>query len=878
MGEVYRARDTRLDRLVAIKILPGDMALDPEERERLRTEARAVSAINHPHICTLHDIGHQERPAAGTMAIEYLVMELLQGETLAERLVRGPLPLDQILRTGMEIASALDAAHAQGVTHRDLKPSNVMLMKAGVKLLDFGIAKIHRGAVVVGVATQKIDSSATADGQIVGTWQYMAPEQLEGKDIDARADIFALGAVLYEMATGRRAFEGQTRASLTAAIMEREPVPPSSLQPALPHAFDSVVRRCLAKDPEERWQSARDVQFQLRWIAEQGAGSTIGPGRSSGRLAWGFAGVATLVALAAVAVGIERPAADVAPGQFHISLPPGSGLPPREIATTLAVSPDGRHIAFAAAQGSQTRLWVRPLDSLTARSVPGTENARHPFWSPDSRTLGFFADGKLRRVDLSGGPPQVICEAPVDTVPTWGRDDTILFAEAPDQSAHRLGGIYRVSAKGGPVTEVTTVNRARDEREHYWPSFLPDGVHFLYLATIFQKQTASLRHAAYMASLHDQAITHVADVESRMVYAPPGYVVYAQDGALLARGFDSKLGRVTSDPFQIAEQIWYFRPAGMAEFSVSETGVLAYHGGKTVSELVWFDRTGKQLGTIGARASFTNVRLSPDGRKIAVAAIDARSGSSDVWIYDRESEIPIRFTADDVDSTSPVWSADGRHVFFRSILEPPPDVFWKRSDGRGGKELMVQVDGVQGPADVSLDGRYLVYYDMNRISSADLWLLPLFEPRTPAPYLRTRSTEADAHFSPDSRWLAFVSTESGEAEVYVAPIDDPGARQRVSTAGGLGPRWRRDGRELVYLTPNDTFMAVPINPTQGMKAGIPRPLFSPGPVFKGLIGLASEPSYDLTPDGQTFLVNRILEDPVPAPITVILNWPALARR
>jgi serine/threonine protein kinase/Tol biopolymer transport system component len=869
MGEVYRGRDTRLDRIVAIKLLPPEMAADPESRQRLHAEARAVSLLNHPNICALFDIGSND-------AVDFLVMELLQGETLADRVRRGPLPFEQLIRIASEIMMALDAAHAQGVVHRDLKPSNVMLTKTGVKLLDFGIAKVRHTASGSELETRSI-GGVTAEGAVIGTLQYMAPEQLEGQEIDLRVDIFSLGAVLYEMATGQKAFEGRSQASLTAAILEREPPPPSSLVATLPLPFDRLVRRCLSKDPEERWQSARDILFQLKEIANDEAVVRARATDRRTKLAWSLAVLATLSAAVLAIVIWTRPSTTTGTsGTFHISLPPGLTLPSREAGVGLALSPDGTQIAFVAVRNGRPNLWLRALNRLEARLLPGTDEARHLFWSPDGRFIGFFAAGKLQRIDVAGGPPHVICEAPVDTSPSWGPDGTILFALAP--GANRPGGIYRVSAEGGPVTPVTTVDTARGESEHYWPSFLPDGEHFLYMATIADAETASRRHTIFVRSIADSAVTRVADMDSRAVYASPGYLLYAQEGALMARRFDLRTFSISGDPVRLADRLWYVKSIGTAEFSASTNGILAYHGGTTLSELVWFDRSGKQLQTLGSRAWLTDVRMSPDERTVAVAAVDPRFGSADLWMYDRESGIPTRFTFDNL-ASSPVWSSDGSLLFFRSIGQGPPDIYRRRSDGRGEKERLLDLPGVQLPLDVSRDGRYLIYEDANRVTGRDIWRLSLSGAAVPEPYLRTLATESDARVSPDSRWLAFVSTESENPEIYVAPIDDPGRKRRVSVAGGIGPRWRRDGRELVYLDQNtNTLMAVPLTAAEDLKAGVPRALFSPGRVFKNPSPGFIEPYYEMTSDGQSFLVNRIIEDPDLTPITVVLDWTAAVSR
>ena len=560
---------------------------------------------------------------------------------------------------------------------------------------------------------------------------------------------------------------------------------------------------------------------------------------------------------------------------LQISLPAGSRLEPPEAVSSLALSRDGSQIAFVATFDGRNRLWVRPLNSATARPLPGTEDARVPFWSPDGRSIGFFAIGRLLRIDPAGGPPQVICAASVDTAPSWGTDGTILFAQTPDAAQQRSGGIYRVSARGGEIMQVTTVDRSKGESEHYWPSFLPDGVHFFYVSTVTE-EGRDRRHVVFVGSTAAATITRVAHVESRMTFSPTGHVLYGQDGALLARPFDLRTYQLTGDPVSIAERLWYYKPTGLAQYAISDTGVLAYHGGPSLSELVWLDRTGRQIGTMGTSGSYNDVRISPNGREVAVVVVDSRSGSSDISIFDRESGIPTRFTSDPGGASRPVWSTGGDVLFYRMAgANGPPDIYQKRADGRGRHEVRLALDGIQQPMDASSDGRYLVYNDANRATIRDIWLLPLNPPGAPRPYLATTAVEQDARVSPDSRWVAFVSSESGKAEVYVAPIDDPNARRRVSTDGGLAPRWGPGGRELVYLDLNDTLMAMTFAGEPAIKTGRLRPLFAAGRLFRNPGGGFGEPYYDLAPDGQSFLVNRLVHDAAVEPINVVLNWPSL---
>ncbi|MGH9363953.1 MAG: protein kinase domain-containing protein, partial [Thermoanaerobaculia bacterium] len=521
MGEVYKAKDTRLERTVAIKVLPAHLSSSEEMRQRFEREARAISQLSHPHICALYDVGSHE----GT---EYLVMEYLEGETLATRLAKGSLPLDQTLSCGIQIADALDKAHRQGIVHRDLKPGNVMLTKSGVKLLDFGLAKLRQAesepvaSRLSALGTE--GTPLTAEGTLLGTLQYMAPEQLEAKEADARTDIFAFGATLYEMATGRKAFSGTSQASLISAIMTAEPALISTIQPMTPPALDRMVKTCLAKDPDERWQNAHDLMRELRWIAELGSqagvpGPVVARRKSRERFSWGLTAVTLLVALAAVAAAVRyahRAAMLARPMRSSMVLPEKSAL------RAAAISPDGTRVVFVARDSSgRNLLWIRPLDSLAVQPLPGTENPSFPFWSPDSRFIGFFADGKLKKIDASGGPPQTLCDAPVNRGGTWNREGVILFAPVSD------GPIYRVSASGGLPTPVTRLDPSRGETSHRWPFFLPDGQHFLYLVASFggPKEKTGI----YVGSLDSKEEKFLLPANSSVAYAPPGYLLFFRE-------------------------------------------------------------------------------------------------------------------------------------------------------------------------------------------------------------------------------------------------------------------------------------------------------------------------------------------------------------
>jgi Tol biopolymer transport system component len=874
MGQVYRARDSRLDRFVALKILPPAFADHPGRRERFGREARAISALNHPHICAVYDVGDWND-------VPFLVMEYLEGETFAHRLGRGPLPVEQVLACAIEIADALDHAHVHGIVHRDVKPSNVMLTRSGTKLLDFGLASLPTPEPTPAFSTLSMAKELVATGgTIVGTVQYMAPEQLEGKTVDARTDIFAFGALVYEMATGRKAFDGGNQASLVAAILQTAPPPMSTFGPALPPAFDHVISRCLAKDADRRWQTARDLKLELDWIAEQwGSPATSGVPAKGTRiwfgalyrpaLAWSAAAVAGVVAAVAVTLSLWSGSSDDGVMRLSVPLPAGGVIVPHEIRTDLALSPDGRHVAFVVTTEGRTQLWLRSLDASQPRALAGTDGASSPFWSPNSRFIGFVADGGLKKVDANGGPPGFIWEGRLEGVPSWGKDGTIVFSKS-------LDGIYRVSAEGGPATPVTRLDHTQGEVDHLWPHFLPDGRRFLFSSTSRARDEQVSRNI-YVASLDGGRPRLLFPADSRVEYVYPGYLLFVREGTLVAQAFDAKTLQLTGEAVSIADGLHYFRSAANAGFSTSQIGAIAYHAGASTSRLVWFDRKGSEIGTIGTPGVYGSVRISPQGRHLAVEVVDPRSGTSDVWIHDVSREAPTRLTSDLSSEADPVWSPDGRQVVYRSDRGGPPDLHRKTLSGGTSAEVLLKKAGVQRPTDWSSDGRFLTYTEEDRETGHSLWILPLVGDREPKPFLRTRFQEGTATFSPDGHWLAFVSDESGRPEVYVAAVEDIGQKHRISTAGGFTPRWRRDGKELFYVEPGNRFMAVPVSLRGSFAAQVPVQLFRVAHQV-GFTRRIWYTSYDVSGDGEKFLVNVVVEDAAVAPITVVLNWMAVLNK
>ncbi len=881
MGEVYRARDTRLDRTVALKILPEQFSRDPARRERFEREARAISKLNHPHICTLYDIGHQD----GT---DYLVLEYLEGETLAKRLERGPLPTDQLFRISIEVADALDKAHRQGIVHRDLKPGNIMLTKSGAKVLDFGLAKTVPAGLGLPMGAQQavalpsaptVGQPLTREGTLVGTLNYMAPEQLEGKEADARSDIFAFGAVLYEMATGKKAFSGKSAASTMVAILEHEPAPMTD--PArgtlTPAALERLVKTCLAKEPEGRWQTAHDVKLQLQWIAEGPVAPGSSPAGAAGaamgtsplqKSAWGIALVG-LVAAMVFAVAYFRATSSPPRVIRSFILPPetasfDTGGPS---AGPAAVSPDGRRLVFRARDTSgNAALWLRPLDGLTAHPLAGTDGGSFPFWSPDSRSIGFFADGKLKKIDASGGPPQTLCNASEQPRGgTWSRSDEIIFSSDINTP------LYRVPATGGTPIAVTKLDEARHESTHRWPYFLPDGRHFLYYIRLGTASFAA-ESGVYIGSLDSSEPKLLVRSQANGLYVPPGYMLFWREGSLMVQPFDAKGLKPTGEALPIAEAVQFAAGANYAVFSASQNGVLVYQsGGQVGSQLVWFDSQGKQTGSVGGPASRVTPQLSPDGRRVAECLVDAQTGNADIWLEDlARGGAPTRFTFDPAFDWYPVWSPDGHRVVFSSSRKGFFDLFVKDSSGAGNEELQLESKIDKRATDWSRDGHFIAFgaHAPTGKTGWDIWILPLSGDRKPFPFLETPFNEGAATFSPDGHWLAYQSDESGTNQVYVAPFPGPGGKWMVSSGGGQLPRWRCDGKALFYLSRDDKLMVVDIAPKgASVQAGIPRALFQ--------VRLPASPpfgaQYDVAPDGKHFLVRTTGEGST-APLTLVVNW------
>jgi eukaryotic-like serine/threonine-protein kinase len=860
MGEVYRARDTRLDRTVAVKILNAQVVNAAGVRQRFEREAKVISQLQHPHICTLHDVGSE----SGT---DFLVMEYLEGETLSSRVRKGPLGADQVLKIAIEIAAALETAHRAGVIHRDLKPANVMLTKGGAKLLDFGLAKpLTAAAGAAEPSSASVFSAAltmsspasplSTAGTIVGTVQYMSPEQISGQEADARSDIFAFGVLLFEMITGKRAFDGKTQASVVGAILAVEPPPVSALQPSTPRALDRVVRICLSKDPEERFQSVHDLKLQLEAIAEAGEAVAGIPPRAAGRerMAWIAAAAAIVVMLLLAGWLLFRPAP---PARVLRS----TLLPPKDVRiapTEIALSPDGTRVAFIGETGGSRSIYMRLLSSTDSHPVSQTDGASYPFWSPDGQWLGFFADAKLKKVDLSTGGSLVLADAAGGRGGSWGADNTIIFAAGP------TGALTSVPASGGAVSPATTpIEGNTSER---WPQYLPGGRYLLYWVA-YQRTTGSVsadptdkKTGEYLLDLKTKQSRLLLQTDSGAIYAS-GYLLYIWQNNLMTQRFDPDSGKLSGTPTLVTQRVAYDSDRWIGGFSASADGLLALVSGEQLlpSQLTWVDRTGKTVGQLTPPGIYYWPALSPDDKHIAFATNVGRQTS--IWTLDVERGTKTRFTFDDTLDGYPTWSPDGKQIAYAT--SGPFDLLLKNSSGIGAAEKVANNSTVLFPQGWGSAG--ILYFGAENPTTAALYLYSPADKK--AKKLPVTGTIESGKISPDGKWLAYGSRESGASEVYVSPYPELNAKWQVSTSGGTMPLWSRTGGELFYISRDGKLMTAAITTTSGFRADVPKPLFPyHGSTLTGY-------QYDVARDGR-FVVNTLIDQGTAEPITLVTNWTA----
>ena len=866
MGEVYRARDTKLGRDVAIKVLPAEFVADPKRRARFEREARLLAALNHPHIAAIYGL----EDAAG---VQTLVLELVEGQTLAERLTKGPLSTAEALTISRQIAVALEAAHDKGIVHRDLKPANIKIRPDGsVKVLDFGIAKL---SPMAGSGTDASDQSPTVtadgtrEGTVLGTAAYMSPEQARGKPVDSRSDIWAFGCVLYEMLTRRRAFDASDVPQTLARILERDP-DWRALPDKTPSATRRLLQRCLEKDPMNRLRDIGDARLELdEALLRPTEPSVVAPGRSRERLAWALVTVFAMSLVAALALAavlyMQQGQSDAFVTRFSAPFPEEwTWAPDIRTSVNLAVSRDGRHVAFVAlGVNRQTGLWIRELGALTPRPLPGTEGASSPFWSPDNRALGFFADGKLKRIDLSGSPAVTLCDAPDNRGGSWG-SDVIIFATLQ-------GPLQRVPASGGSPILATALGPG--EVSHLRPGFLPDGWRFFYRAV--SPGEANSEAPVYLTALNSTNRTWLLNTAAANVVYSRAHLLFLRRNTLMAQPFDDRRFALTGEAAPIAENVRVSMtfPPSSGQFSASENGVLAYQTASAeYSQLVWYDRSGKRLSALGAPDSYGDIRISPGGNQTAVSVIDSVKNARDIWLYDLARGFRTKFTFDPGIEAAPIWSPDGSRIVFNSTRKGTLDLYHKPANSSDVEDsLLLEEPLNQIPEDWSPDSKFILYSTVTP-SGRDLWVLPLFGDRRPFRFLQSPFNKVAARFSPNGRWIAYQSNESAGAQVYVAPFPGPGGRQQISADGGAFPRWRGDGTEIFYLDRAKRIVVARVNGRDAaFTVGDVRTLFQ----TRARDGVYS---FEVSADGQRFLINTVVEHATAGSFAVVVNWPAGLRR
>ena len=884
MGEVYAARDTRLDRTVAIKILPEHLSEKPEAHARFEREARAVSSLNHPNVCQLYDVGEQS-------GVRYIVMEYLQGETLADRLKKGPLSLEQLTRIGAEIGDGLQAAHRSGIVHRDLKPGNIMLTRSGAKILDFGLAK--GGAVagsahdlMVTLSSPALSDPLTAEGSLVGTFQYMAPEQVEGKEATACSDIFSFGSVLYEMATGKRAFEGKSQISVASSILEKDPPPVVTIIPTAPPSLDHVIRGCLAKDPDARWHSAGDVARELRWIGtSSGSSSQISAAAAVApplgrRMRERFAWAALAAALLGVVIWFASRPAPTTPIIHSSLLPPPDAVfdftgdfsgPP-------VLSADGTQVAYCA-HGVKERssIWIQPLDTNAPRKLVGTEGGTFPFWSPDGLSIGFFSEGKLKTVPVAGGPVSTAADAPNPRGGAWGADNTIVYS--PDyRDSLWIVHPHQVDAK-----RLTTLDQNL-HTTHRWPSFLPDGKHFLYFATNHGGSSLD-KYGVYIGTTDGQQTKFILSSDSAAQYAG-GYLLFHRETQLMAQKLNWRDGSLSGAPMTLIDRVDYDPGTWHTTFAASSGGVLLYQAASVKSgyDFMWLDRKGNTVGKAAESLAYNGERISPDGKRVAVALGDPKP---DIWIFDFARGVRTRLTFDSGFHSMPSWSGDGQRVLYVTQMgmnvANGSSIRSKLASGTGQEEIVL--DGANPSTGLSTflwpqwtpDGKYLAYQRQTGPTNAAFWAQPTTGDQKPFLVLQPQSPQSriiQTRLSPDGHWLAYTSTDSGREEVYVTTFPTPSGRWQISQNGGGYPFWRGDGKELFFAGLLDaTAYAVELKiDGSRLESGIPQPLF----VVRNTSSVGT--LFDVAPDGQRFLVPMTQRENADLPMSLVTNWPALLNK
>ena len=880
MGVVYKAEDTKLDRMVALKFLPPHLAASEQDKTRFIQEAKAAAGLNHPNVCSIIDIQEQKGLQGDDMQM-FIVMEFVDGQTLRDK--HGVISFKQAIDIGIQIADGLTAAHEKGIVHRDIKPENIMIRKDGIaQIMDFGLAKLRS-------ASSKINR-LTKEGSTVGTAGYMSPEQVTGQDVDHRSDIFSFGVVLYELFTGQLPFKGVHETALAYEIVNVDAAPMSAVKPEIDPSLDAIVLECLAKEPGERYQSVAEVGKELRRFKRESGRSRVSrvtavrdiqktstanvstehvqtpapeivqikKGKSVILLSTAIFFILTTAALAFLYV--RQPAVETHSVRFTIP-PPEKGA---FLGDVPIISPDGLRIAFTARDSSgRSFVWVRPLASITASPLSGTDDAAFPFWSPDSRFIGFYQNGKLKKIEIAGGPTQTITDAPQARGATWGSAGFIVFA--PNFN----GGLQQVSDAGGTPTEVTFLDSARREDSHRWPSFLPDGRRFTYL----RRSTDDEKTGLYLGSIDSKEVILLSPVKSNAVYAPPGYLLFVMERSLMAQPFDVGKGQLSGQAFPVAEDVGFNAGWSYGLFSASTNGVLSLSmgGGATGNrQFVWYDRTGKRLEKVGTPGTLFDFALSPDEKRVVFRRVDSQTRNNDLWILDLVRQTESRFTFAQTVDDDPVWSPDGSKILFDSNPEGTPNLHQKIATGAGSEELLLKSPIPNWPLDWSFDGRFVLYESENAKTKGDLWIFPLGGDRKAFPFVQTNALEYTGRFSPDAHWIAYSSDESEKMEVYVQAFPITQGKWQVSTGGGGAPQWSKDGKEIYYVAPDKKLMIVDVKGVgASFEQGIPKPLFD-----VDVDSYQAPNRYAVSKDGQRFLVNTSVEGTSLKPIMAIINWTA----